>query len=162
MRLSVASASFSRAGSRIAYGFAVTIGALQRTSALFGTSGVPVWNFRGLFRDSDSEAGSPGLLKESVSVPFWNEIDGAWPSKARVAEKVAAPLRALGARETLARLFPAVTKPWYDPVPFEKGLSLLGTLAKSVPAAVLTFVPETGVFKLIESFLEGNPHENDQ
>jgi hypothetical protein len=90
-----------------------------------------------------------------------------WPGEARIAENRCADLRWLffleqGAineirrltpRESLPRLFKTASLPWYDRLYLDAGLEACGKILQSVPAAVLTFRPETAAVDLLERFL---------
>ncbi len=98
-----------------------------------------------------------------------------WPGEGQVAENVASPagglfflekgsaneVRPIAAAACLERLLPVVSVPWFDREHIEAGMSVLETVARSIPAAVLAFRPEEGAAEAVERHLDsrGEPVE---
>jgi hypothetical protein len=92
-----------------------------------------------------------------------------WPGEGAVAEnrhaEVGALLfldqgqdnrvRAISRRETLARLLPTVSLPWFDPERVDAGLHACEAIILRVPAAVFTFRPEEKALDSVDAFLAG-------
>lgn len=90
-----------------------------------------------------------------------------WPGEAGVADSRHAPARALlflekgtenairstAPRETLARLLPAISVPWYDSVHRDASLRACDAIVRRMPAGVLTFRPELTALEPIEQLL---------
>jgi hypothetical protein len=94
-----------------------------------------------------------------------------WPGEAAVAENQHAEagallflekgqdnrVRAISHRETLARLLPTVSLPWFDPEQLEAGLRACDAMIRRVPAAVFTFRPEEKALDVLDVFLAQPP-----
>jgi hypothetical protein len=92
-----------------------------------------------------------------------------WPGEGQVAERAsggAAALlfleqapdhqaRPLTPRETLARLLPVASLPWYDRDYVGNALDACERIAELVPASVLSFRPKSGAIRLVERVLSG-------
>ena len=90
-----------------------------------------------------------------------------WPGEAAVAENRSAEagallfldkgpenrVRAISPRETLARLLPTVSLPWFDPERLDPGLRACDAIIRHVPAAVFTFRPERAALDTLDAFL---------
>ena len=98
-----------------------------------------------------------------------------WPGEADVAERRHArvggllflekgernAVRTTRPRETLARLLPTVSLPWYDPPYLESGLRACDAIVRRLPAGVFTFRPETGAIRVLEGFPHALEREKD-
>lgn len=97
------------------------------------------------------------------------ELHGTpWPGEAGVAEARCVQARAVlfleqgernevrpsGARETLARLLPAVSLPCFDALPAELALRACDAVVGTLRAGVLTFRPEPGALAALEPWLD--------
>ena len=91
-----------------------------------------------------------------------------WHGEAAVARNESAPahgllflekgdrneVRPISRRETLARLLPAASLPWYDPPHRDQGLLACDAVLRGAPAGVFTFRPEPGAVEALEAFLD--------
>jgi len=94
-----------------------------------------------------------------------------WPGDAAVAENRCAPagavlfldkgphnrVRSISHRETIARLLPTVSLPWFDPECLDAGLRACDKIIRQVPAAVFTFRPDEGALDALDAFLAQRP-----
>ena len=90
-----------------------------------------------------------------------------WPGEAAVAENRHAEtgallfldkgpsnqVRPISHRETLARLLPTVSLPWFDPEYLDAGLDVCDAIIRRLPAAVFTFRPEEKALDALDAFL---------
>lgn len=63
-------------------------------------------------------------------------------------------VRAISPRETLARLLPTVSLPWFDARHLESGLRACDDVISRLPAGVFTFRDDAGAVEALETFLE--------
>jgi hypothetical protein len=97
------------------------------------------------------------------------ELHGTpWPGEAGVAENRWAQargilflehgernaVRPIEVRETLARLLPTASLPWFDHEQIDASLRACDRIVRMLPAGVLTFTPDTAVAELLESCLD--------
>lgn len=91
-----------------------------------------------------------------------------WPGEAGVAQNrqgIASALlflekgshnatRPISRRETLARLLPTVSLPWYDPPVLSTALQACDAILRQVPAFVFTFRPEAEAIDVLDTFVQ--------
>ena len=90
-----------------------------------------------------------------------------WPGEGRVAENRSAMLagllflekgpgnevRPISPAESLSRLFPVISIPWFDREVLPEALSACERIAETVPGAILGFRPEAGAAEAVENFI---------
>jgi hypothetical protein len=143
-----------------------------RTIVLPGVSGAGKSTFARL------TGGRPGwepLSDDRIIVRLAEDAHGAsawgtpWTGEGRVARNSGGPLARLlflsqgdenriepvAPREAVGRLLPVASIPWYDDELLPVSLEACERLVERVPAAVLTFRPDTGAVDAVERLLAG-------